>query len=121
MEVVERVPAKSDHPQAAGLCASSPAAPALRRVCSWCSGVMAEGDPGAATSHGCCPACVSKVRARVAAHQIKLVPVAVAAPSFMEGSFHHEQGVGPQAPAVASRRRDDPAGCAPVNEGKAGS
>lgn len=35
----------------------------LRRVCSWCDRVLAEGDPGAATTHAICDACAEKVRA----------------------------------------------------------
>ena len=33
---------------------------ALRRVCSWCQKVMAEGTPGAPTTHGICPDCERK-------------------------------------------------------------
>ena len=29
----------------------------FRRVCAWCQAVLAEGSPGAPTSHGICPAC----------------------------------------------------------------
>jgi len=36
---------------------SQPAGEILRVVCSWCRCVIAEGTPGAPTSHGCCPTC----------------------------------------------------------------
>lgn len=39
-----------------------PPTPRLRRVCSWCSTVMDEGDPGQPTAHGACPICVDQVR-----------------------------------------------------------
>lgn len=39
--------------------------PVLRRVCAWCGLVMAEGDPGAATSHGICQPCAKKATARI--------------------------------------------------------
>lgn len=35
----------------------------LRKVCTYCDEVMAEGHPEAATSHGICPACEPRVRA----------------------------------------------------------
>lgn len=35
----------------------------LRVVCAWCKTVLAEGGPGASTSHGICPACAAMVRA----------------------------------------------------------
>jgi hypothetical protein len=33
---------------------------ALRRVCSWCGAILAEGDPGAETSHSICESCYAR-------------------------------------------------------------
>ncbi len=44
--------------------------PLLRIVCSWCGLVMREGEPGAETSHGMCPECLARMRARTAAARV---------------------------------------------------
>lgn len=35
----------------------------LKRVCSWCSSTLAEGDPGAQISHGICDPCRARMLA----------------------------------------------------------
>lgn len=40
-----------------------PQALSLRRICSWCRDVLAEGEPGAETTHTICDSCSSKVQA----------------------------------------------------------
>lgn len=40
--------------------------PKLHRICSWCDGVLEEGDPGAKVSHGCCDSCVAVLRQQAA-------------------------------------------------------
>jgi len=39
----------------------TPTTAAFKVVCSWCKAVLVEGDPGAPTTHSCCPDCVAKV------------------------------------------------------------
>jgi hypothetical protein len=65
MEVVERVPTEANHSQAVGPEGAGSAAPAsvlLRVICSYCSGVLQQGAPGAGVSHGIGPCCWARAR-----------------------------------------------------------